>query len=147
MKLTDFGKIKEFLTTQKARNVFIVIAIVALIMIFAISMFDGESSDSQVSRELTADNYQNVLETELEAMVENVSGAGESKIMLTLDNSYEYVYLDDGETLRKINEPEIRGVVVACEGGESAVVKEEVCKLLTTVLGVSSTKVYITKLK
>lgn len=147
MKLTDFGKIKEFLTTQKARNVFIVIAIVALIMIFAISMFDGESSDSQLSRELTAENYQNVLETELEAMVENVSGAGESKIMLTLDNSYEYVYLDDGETLRKINEPEIRGVVVACEGGESAVVKEEVCKLLTTVLGVSSTKVYITKLK
>lgn len=147
MKLTDFCKIKEFLTTQKARNVFIVIAIVALIMVFAISMLDGESSDSQVSRELTADNYQNVLETELEAMVENVSGAGESKIMLTLDNSYEYVYLDDGETLRKINEPEIRGVVVACEGGESAVIREEVRKLLTTVLGVSSTKVYITKLK
>ena len=66
--------------------------------------------------------------------------------MLTLEDSYEYIYLDDGETLQKINEPTIRGVVVACEGASSAKVSAEITDLLRTVLNVPANKVCVTKL-
>lgn len=136
---------KEFLSSDKARKIFIAAGLIAIVLIFISSQF---SSDKNTDKHLSfdIDEYQTNLSSEVLSMVQSVEGAGVAKVLLTLEDSYEYVYLDDGKTLQKVNEPTIRGVVVACEGGGSAVVSEEITKLLTTVLGVPSTKVCVTKL-
>lgn len=138
-------KFKELLTSDKARTVFIIIALVAVALIFISGQF-SEKEETEDPDGFSTQEYQTSLTSEVLNMVQSVEGAGTAKILLTLDDSYEYVYLEDGETLQKINEPTIRGVVVACQGGGSAVVREQISDLLTTALGIPSTKVCITKL-
>lgn len=138
--------IKDLLLTDKAGTIIILIGVIALGLIFISSLGSSnkvESSD--VGFDTTT--YQNVLTEEIHNMVTSIEGAGESKILLTLDNSYEYIYLDDGKTLQKIMEPKIRGVVVVCEGADSSLVKLQISELLTTALDIPSTRVYISKLK
>lgn len=43
-------------------------------------------------------------------------------------------------------QPTVKGVVVVCEGGEDALVKERIVQAVTTALGVSSNKVCVTKI-
>ena len=143
---TKKQNIKDLLLTDKAGTIIIVIGVVALALIFLSSL---SSSDKSKSTEVGFDSaaYQSVLTEEIHNMVTSIEGAGESKILLTLDNSYEYIYLDDGKTLQKIIEPKIRGVVVVCEGADSSIVKLQISELLTTALDIPSTRVYISKLK
>ncbi len=142
---TDKAKLKELFATEKARTIIIIIGLVAVALIFFSSTFEKDT-DKVSDEEFSTRDYQSALSSEILTMVTSVEGAGEAKILLTLENSYEYIYLDDGETLQKINEPTIRGVVVACKGGDSALVKADITELLTTVLNIPSTKVCISKL-
>ena len=137
--------LSKILSSEKSRTVFIIVGILAMVLIFLSSGKDKNNN------EIAADNfdtatYQEKLSQEILSMVENIEGVGRAKVMLTLEDSYEYIYLDDGETLQKINEPTIRGVVVACEGASSAKVSAEITDLLRTVLNVPANKVCVTKL-
>ncbi|MDE7389542.1 MAG: hypothetical protein K2M82_01165 [Lachnospiraceae bacterium] len=65
----------------------------------------------------------------------------------TENNTYVIVKSGDGsENLVKLKEvmPRIRGVLVVCEGGENAVVKEKVTKAVCGALNISSGKVCVT---
>lgn len=139
-KKTD---IKTLLSSDKTRVILIIVAVIAVLLIF----ISGNGDDEKQSlSEYNAQGYQTMLSADILDMVRSIKGAGEAKVLLTLENSYEYVYLDDGKTLRKINEPTIRGVVVVCTGGDSATVCAQITELLTTVLNIPSTKVCISKL-
>ena len=137
--------IKKLVSSDKARTVFIIIGIVAIVIIFLSSSFGGEREEKP-TKDFDTDLYHKSLTEEILSMVESIEGAGKAKVMLTLENSYEYVYLDDDKTLRQVNEPTVRGVVVACEGGASPVVCAEITEMLRTVLNVPSNKVCVSKL-
>ncbi|MBQ4105367.1 MAG: hypothetical protein IJC86_03150 [Clostridia bacterium] len=145
MEQSKSKKPKDILTSEKSRYVFIVVGLAAIILIFFSGQFSGGSQNAMPA-ELNSVDYEERLTAEVLSMVQSVEGAGTAKILITLEDSYEYIYLDDGKTLQKINEPTIRGVVVACQGGDSAVTREKISELLTTVLNIPSTKVCITKL-
>ena len=137
--------IKKLLSSEKTRTVLIIVGIVAIVFIFVSSSFEGKK-DEIITNNFDTNAYHQSLSEEILSMVESIEGAGKAKVMLTLENSYEYVYLDDDKTLRQVNEPTIRGVVVACEGGSSPVVCAEITDLLRTVLNVPSNKVCVSKL-
>ena len=139
-------KLKELMTGDKFRNILIILLIVSVGVIFVSSQFDSMDTKTHEST-FDTEAYRESVTEELYSMVTSISGVGEAKVMLTLENSYEYVYLDDDKTLRKINEPQVRGVVIACTGGESAVVREEITELVRTALNVPASKVSIKKLK
>ncbi len=138
-------KIKDLLATEKVRTIVIIIGVVAIALLFFSSTFESDNKAVKDSG-FNTQSYQNALSDEILNMVTSVEGAGNAQILLTLENSYEYIYLDDGKTLQKINEPKVRGVVVACEGADSALVRECITELLTTALNIPSTKVCISKL-
>ena len=52
----------------------------------------------------------------------------------------------DDKTLAKIIEPKIRGVAVACSGGDDPVVVEKITKMLSTILSVSTSSISVDKL-
>ena len=137
--------LSKFLSSDKARIVFVVVGLLAIALIFFSSFKDKEEVIQDDDR-FDTDAYQSELADEILSLVESVDGVGEAKVMLTLENSYEYIYLDDGETIQRVNEPTIRGVVVACEGASSAKISAEITTLLRTVLNVPANKVCVIKL-
>lgn len=138
--------IKKLLLNDKAGTFIILAGVIALGLIFLSSL---GTSDKENLSELGFDTteYHTALSDEILTMVTSIEGAGQARILLTLENSYEYIYLDDGKTLQRINEPEIRGVVVVCEGADSPSVSLQITQMLTTALDIPSTRVFISKLK
>lgn len=47
--------------------------------------------------------------------------------------------------LKKTVEPAIKGAVIVCEGGDDIIIKERVTEAIRVVLGISSTKICVTK--
>ena len=78
-------------------------------------------------------------------MLTKVEGVGDCSVLITMENSVEDVYLQNSSTKTKEIEPTIRGIVVACDGGDDPVVVERVSEIVTKALGISSAKVCVTK--
>ena len=49
----------------------------------------------------------------------------------------------DAGLVVSIRSPDIIGVAIICEGGESSVVKAEITKLVTSLFGIGSDRVYV----
>lgn len=118
--------------------------------------------------------YKNEIEKELVKILSEISGVGKTKVMLTIEGTMEfefaeeinkstdkssdtysenyqnkYVFIENGDTkealVKKILKPKINGVIVVCEGGDSAKVSEKVYKAVSTVLGISTNRICVVK--
>ncbi len=122
------------------------------------------------------DDYVTGLENRLVSIISSIDGAGETKVMITLDSGSEEIYLHDydyGENIDpsgkniverkdeyviidgesgekgivvKVAEPKIRGVAVVCKGGDSDVVRVRVIEAVTALLDVSAACVSVAKM-
>lgn len=114
-------------------------------------------------------DVENMLEDKLVSIVSQVKGAGNTKAVVTVGSAGEYVYASntkkesdsksvsedseiviyesenggDSGLIINIKGPDIIGVAIVCEGGESAVVKSEITKLITSLFGIGSDRVYV----
>lgn len=123
------------------------------------------------------DEYVADLENRLVSMISSIDGAGETKVMITLESGSEEVYLhnydygenidpsgkniierkdeyvivdgDSGENgiVVKIAEPKIRGVAVVCKGGDSDSVRVRIVETVTALLDISSARVSVAKME
>ena len=116
--------IKKLFESDKARKIIVIIGIIGIALIF-ISSISGINTDKK---------------TETEGF------SVTTKVLLTIENSVEYVYLEDSTTKTKEIQPVIRGVLVVCEGGDDPVVAQTVTQAVTRALDISSAKVCVTKL-
>ncbi len=123
----------------------IIAGVVGIALIFFSSLdlsgFSGKQDDA-----FSVKAYSEELESNLEEVIAHIQGAGKTKVLLTMENSVEYVYLRDSATKTKEVAPLIRGVLVLCEGGDEPVVVERVTEAVTKALNLSAAKVCITKL-
>ncbi len=122
------------------------------------------------------EGYKEQIESSLCEVISKIDGAGKTEIFLTLENGSEKVYAlnnkasssdNDGSAdesseaqyftvrasdgseqglLLKILEPQVRGVVVVCQGGGDSIIRERVLEAVTKALDISSAKVCVTKL-
>lgn len=141
-------KISQLLASERARNIFIILGLGAVFLIFLTSQFGtSEAENPQMNTDvLSAHEYCTQLTDNTKAMIEGIEGAGETMVFITLDASYEYVYLEDDKTLSKVVEPKVRGVAVLCKGGEDPVVKEQIALMLKSLFSLGSDKISIGKL-
>ena len=68
----------------------------------------------------------------------------------TSEKSYEKKYVltdDDGGVVLKTTEPEVRGVIVVCDGGDNAAVKNGITSAVRAALSVDSNKITVLKMK
>ncbi len=145
MKWFNKNKLSSVFSSDKGRLVFIIIGLAAIVLIFISSQVPDKKTEENTT-ELSTSAYCATLTSELTNMIEGIEKAGNARVLLTLESSYEYVYLDDDKTLAKIIEPKIRGVAVACTGGDDPVVIEKITKMLSTVLSVSTSSISVSKL-
>lgn len=157
------------------------IAGMLLILLSECSPEEGKPVTNISTQTLENEAYIECMEEKLVNLVEQVSGAGQCHVMLTLEQGAQYVYASENKTVldetqshdgaesKKIQqkdnseskivvleengisrplvetsrEPQVKGVVVVCEGGSSSIVQQRITELLTTVLGISSNQVCV----
>lgn len=113
--------------------------------------------------ETRAKSYADDMETQLKELVEAVEGAGRCRVMVTLSSGEETVYATDteqGDTssrsehvllgeealVERVQSPEIQGVVVLCEGGNDATVKNTITEMVRALTGIGANHITVTKM-
>lgn len=158
--------------------VLVIIFIVALIVFLKLS---GEKSSSKTSSAssnqvyLTSLEYSQALEQKLESVLSQVKGAGQVKVMISLDGSPELKYAMDsdtkvsnstnGSTTSTSSEspilvgkngstsplilteilPKIKGVIVVSSGANDISIKLDILNSVSTLLGISTDKINVLK--
>ncbi len=152
--------------------VMIVGIILTVISSFGIETEEKEQNSLQTEKIFNESEYTDKLENKLEEMISLINGAGETKVIVTLECDYETVYAKDG-SIEKDNDstdedseyiiidsrdvqgglvlktvtPKIRGVAVVCAGGDSIYVKTAVTDLLAAVLDIGTNHISVSKLR
>lgn len=148
----------------------------ALILISSFLPDSSEKKNTEKENSLKiSDDFVNELKEQLEDTLSSIEGVGDVNVMLTVNSSDEYIYAEEKNTssdtdetqtsehsennfvvieqngnkealVQQILKPEIKGVVVICEGGSNASVCEKVYKAVSTALNIPTSKIYVTKL-
>lgn len=128
-----------------------------------------EETPEPPTTDTSAEDYRTQLETQLTAMLSSMDRVGEVQVLVTLAGSEEYRYakaddrtvtdsqLRSSESyvtvggsrealLETVAHPGITGVVVACSGGDSPSVQEQVSRAVAVACGLPSNRIYVGKL-
>ena len=154
-------------------KIVIAVGLAGILLIFVSEMFPAKNTaeSKSIPTESVAtddtDSYKKQIEKELKDVLSQVRGVGECEVMVTVEGTTEYVTKstdnngdrtsdryeneivitdNDGKKealVRKIIKPQICGVVIVCEGGGDIKVNERVLKAVSTVLGISSSKICV----
>ena len=84
---------KLFGSDKKIRVIF-VIGIAGILLIFLSSLFGGKGNESasKGTEAFDSEQYVEKLEERIHNMVTGIQGVGEAKVMVTLENTTEYIY-------------------------------------------------------
>lgn len=159
---------------KNTAKVILVFGCFGIMLIFLSEIIPTE--EKQEKAESCFQNFENPeteekLELRLEKEISKIKGAGKTSVMLTMDSSKEYNYAinsseernssqterkneiviiegenREGPLVYKINEAKIRGVLVVCEGGDNASVREKIIEALCALLDIPSNRVSVAKM-
>lgn len=166
-----FKILSEKLKCDKKR-LFIIVAGIVGILLLVLSEFIPEGEENVVitenDDEMSFTSYEKDIEERLKKLLESIDGAGKVQVMVTIESGDEKVYAteskksenneeknyvlvdiegSDSGLLLKIAQPEIRGVAIVCQGADSPTVRNAVVGAVTSVLGISSNRVNVSKMK
>ncbi|EWM53506.1 hypothetical protein [Ruminococcus flavefaciens] len=174
MKMPE--KLKELLRCRKW-VLFTVICGAAGMLLIMLSALIPEKRSDLPERESTHIEYDSSefcrnTEKRLADQLGRIDGAGEVSVCLTVNSSQRYIYATEGRMSRSGNKseeekkyvmtgggsnksalieaveaPEITGALVLCEGGGSAVVREQMYKAVSAMLGLPTANIFVAKLR
>lgn len=119
-------------------------AVLGVALFWLSGVFGAEQKEPAAG--FSVSDYRAATQKDLERLLAQIEGAGKTRVLLTMENSAEYVYLENGTTKTKEIQPRIRGVLVLCEGGNDPVTIGRVTEAVTKALDISTAKVCIEKL-
>ncbi len=114
------------------------------------------------------EDYAALLERRLTEMLCKMEGVGEISVMVTVQGSKEQIFAeevkestgehntqrehkpiitqqsgDEAALITKTRYPEIQGVAILCSGGSNAVIREQICDAVSTILGIPVSHIYV----
>lgn len=151
-------------------KLWIYIGVAAACIVLLLMMRTPKSAEETAVSSLPAEptvkqSYQEELERRLQEIISEIQGVGKVTVMVTISGSEENIYAEDiseseqktdRETvivgskealLRATKNPEVKGVLVVCTGGDRPQVQEKVVNAVSTVLDIPTNKVFVTKSK
>lgn len=164
----DVLKLKDDLIAKIKKSPKIALYAALALLCIVLLLFTG-NSDSEADSLGAAvvpgvsNDYADFLEAELKSIIAKIDGVGNVEVMVTIEGTVSYEYIrdisnsdtkTDSETviiankealLKQIVNPKVNGVLVICDGGDSLIIKEKVINAVSTVLDISTNKIYITK--
>lgn len=165
--------LKEKLGKEKLLKIALISGVAGMIIILVSDFMPFDRTDAKKSESINISLYKEETEKEIEEILSKIQGVGRVEVMITFSGTEEYIFAEeikasksdkfssqmqnefvliekngDKEALvSKVNNPEISGVVVVCDGGDSDKVCESVYRTVSTVLGIPTKNIYVTKLK
>lgn len=161
---------KAFIFSDKTRKVLLIAAVIVTGILFILLSASPEKKDEEtVASRL--DNYIKETEHRLCNTISDIEGAGKTKVFITTENTFETVYASNasvnentnGKTTEKslaysagssysspnpvvVKElcPDIKGVLIVCEGGKDSKISNEIKNAASIALGISKNKIYVT---
>ena len=95
-------KLKKLAERLKNPNVLLVLGVAGILLIFVSSLFpnskDKVKQTEQTDSIYSAEEYRIALEEELKGIVEDITGDGKARVVVTLDSGIRYSYADATET-------------------------------------------------
>lgn len=167
-------KIKSKVNLKSKTNIVVIIGFLGVLLILLSEIpFGSNSSDSTKNKEQNSNaSYIQSLETKTTEIISSINGVGKCKVMITVSQSNENVYAkntdennqhgyysqndeyvlykgENGETpvLIKENYPKITGVAIVCDGADKIEVKKQIMDAITSLFGISSSHISISKIK
>ena len=138
------SSLKKLFENDRLRRLIIIAGALGIALIFLSGFINfGENNSGD---EFSVSQYSEKLRADLERQLSKIEGAGKCEVLLTMENSVEYRYLENTTSKTKAVEPKIRGVLVLCEGGDNAVVREKLSEAVGKSLDISTAKICIEKL-
>ena len=161
------------------KNIILVAIAIFITVLLLVSEFLTPENTENISKENTeiySSQYIEKTEKELEALLENISGAGEVKVMITLENCYENVFAkgysekNDSKTdsqkseseeeyiivkngsnneeclVVKVLQPTVKGVAVIAQGAGNTQVKNAITQTVCALFDISTAKVSVEKM-
>lgn len=85
---------------DKHKKIIVVVGFISIILIFFSGYFksDGDKKNTDIKNEITTQEYTKQLENNLKSIIGSIDGAGETKIMITLENGHETKYATEEKT-------------------------------------------------
>ena len=140
-KAKELGK--RLLESGSARRWIILAALLGAALMVLSGMFSFDKKQETGGSGFEVSDYRQSAQQDLEQLISHIQGAGKTRVLLTVENSAEYVYLENGTTKTKEIQPHVRGVLVLCEGGDDPVTVGRVTDAVTKALDISTAKVCI----
>lgn len=100
----------DILQNDKYKKIIIIAGLIGIVLIFLSGFFkESPKSKEKVIEPSTTEQYAKQLENSLTNIVSNINGAGESKVLVTVENSTETVYATAGKKNTEASEDKING--------------------------------------
>ena len=153
-----------FLRSKKV-YVFIVLIFVGLVIIVLGNEADGKTENVQSGiGELDPTQYSEMLETRIEELCNRVDGVSGAHAVVTLKGGYQAIYAIDSQSgntssknqtvvigsgsneqaiLQGYSYPEIAGIGIVCNGGDSYDVKNKIVSLISSAFDISANKIFV----
>ena len=150
----------DFFSFVRKYAVWIVVTAVALIVALLVLDSTGKTSDKVKNYSITVTEYRAQEEKRLKNLLEKTEGVGRADVLITVAKSEEIITAKDvssqsektivlewngQETLSSVStvSPVVSGVVVICDGGGNALVKNEIIGLVGRLYGLSAAEIYV----
>ena len=131
------NSLKILLNNKKVSMTIFVVGIIGILLIFISDILDDDNQnkvDTNQINQLSENEYCSLIEDKISKIIKSMTGNDNSKVIVTLDSSYEYVYLNekdisndytnenDTETKKKDNSSEKYIIIEDSSGNESALI-------------------------
>ena len=88
------SKLKSMLDSKKIRNIIIVVGLIGIGLIFLSNWVDfGSLTSGKGDEAFSVKTYSTKIENDLQTVISKIQGAGKTEVLLTMENSVEYVIL------------------------------------------------------
>ncbi len=178
LKMNDLFEKLRNLKIGKKNIILVAVAVLIMILLLISELFNSDNTENiaKENTEIYSTQYIEKTEKELEELLENISGAGEVRVMVTLENCYENVYAkgynekseDKNDSLKseteeeyiivkngsnieeclvvKVYEPTVKGVAVIAQGAGNTQVKNAITQTVCALFDISTAKVSVEKM-
>ena len=139
------------------------VGVLAMLLILLSELFPQDTAAGSTKNTKSAQSsteYQAQLENRLEHLISQMSGAGKTTVMVTLETGEEdtqsgemqsqqtHVLLEDGSALTEtVCLPQVCGVAVLCEGGGDIRVAARITELVSALLDLPSNRICVEQRK
>ena len=156
----------------KNKKIYLVIAASVVILLVLLLIGDNsEKINTETLTEKSQEQTRTEKETEeeLKKIISQIKGVSNVNVMITFCSSGEYIYAENSKSenngdkysvnseivlyesvngndeglVVSVKNPDISGVAVVCSGGDNLTIKAEITKLVTSLFGIGSDRVYV----